>query len=91
MAAKPSTLQPRADRAMDRAAKRRHQPRGDEGQISVPEAARKYGFTQNENHRCADEYHRALRAVERGVARAPGAINRLTCPKSARSVQGPSG
>jgi transposase-like protein len=29
------------------------------GQISVPEAARKYGFTQNEYRRWADEYHRA--------------------------------
>jgi transposase-like protein len=28
-------------------------------QISVPEAARKYGFTQNEYRRWADEYHRA--------------------------------
>lgn len=29
------------------------------GQISVPEAARKYGFTQNEYRTWADEYHRA--------------------------------
>ena len=29
------------------------------GQISVPEAARKYGFTQNEYRQWADEYHRA--------------------------------
>jgi len=29
------------------------------GQISVPEAARKYGFTQNEYRRWSDEYHRA--------------------------------
>ncbi len=29
------------------------------GQISVPEAARKYGFTQNEYRAWADEYHRA--------------------------------
>jgi|ERR1700733_4090099 len=29
------------------------------GQISVPEAARKYGFTQHEYRRWADEYHRA--------------------------------
>jgi transposase-like protein len=29
------------------------------GQISVPEAARKYGFTQNEYRHWADEYHRA--------------------------------
>ncbi len=29
------------------------------GQISVPEAARKYGFTQNEYRRWADGYHRA--------------------------------
>ncbi len=30
-----------------------------EGQISVPEAARKYDFTQNEYCRWADAYHRA--------------------------------
>lgn len=29
------------------------------GQISVPEACRKYGFTQNECRQWADEYHRA--------------------------------
>ena len=29
------------------------------GQISVPEAARKYGFTQNEYRKWADEYHQA--------------------------------
>lgn len=29
------------------------------GQISVPEAARKYGFTQNEYRHWAEEYHRA--------------------------------
>ena len=29
------------------------------GQISVPEAARKYGFTQNEYRAWAEEYHRA--------------------------------
>ncbi len=29
------------------------------GQISVPEAARKFGFTQNEYRTWADEYHRA--------------------------------
>ena len=29
------------------------------GQISVPEAARKYGFTQGEYRKWADEYHQA--------------------------------
>ena len=41
------------------------------GQISVPEAARKYGFTQGEFRKWADEYHRggidALKVNKKGL------------------------
>ncbi len=41
------------------------------GQISVPEAARKYGFTQGEFRQWADEYHRggtdALKVNKKGL------------------------
>jgi hypothetical protein len=41
------------------------------GQISVPEAARKYGFTQGDFRQWADEYHRggtdALKVNKKGL------------------------
>ena len=52
------------------------------GQISVPEAARKYGFTQNEYRKWADEYHQvgveALKTIRKDQeARHQAEIRRL--------------
>jgi hypothetical protein len=52
------------------------------GQISVPEAARKYGFTRNEYRRWADEYHRA------GVDALKRCFGPHTQTKDFRSVRG---
>ncbi len=59
MAAKPATPQPEPIERWTAQRKAAIIIEVMKGQISVPEAARKYGFTQNECRRWADEHHRA--------------------------------